>query len=305
MCARYSCRPVVNNICSKEYLPGTYNQQAPWTVLRLFNTSAVCKDQSQGSHLARQDYPLYYFRVREYVKRVIMAEKFDFEHAWLAKFSNCLNEVAGEEIREIVMQGSYSLSADTEPLEVIHWSQVAMQRLETSVDDRSLKSIMTGCACQYPKSELQDLRRDYEATKDINLVHRKLQARFETFLRETLGLEEDLVVEVVEKGWGTAGIRNGDTIIATKIPKSGFLEEYLKEGDTEKKRQIYCHCPRVRDALTLSEKLPTSYCYCGAGFYKGIWEEILQEPVEVEVLESVLSGGEVCKVAIHLPEVCQ
>jgi len=44
-----------------------------------------------------------------------------------------------------------------------------------------------------------------------------------------------------------------------------------------------------------------TYCYCGAGFYKGIWEEILQEPVEVEVLESVLKANEVCKIAIHLP----
>jgi len=231
-----------------------------------------------------------------------MPEKFDFERAWLEKFSNCLCEVAGDEIREIVMQGSESLSSDTKPLEVIHWSQVAMERLEASVDEGSLKSIMTGCACQYPKFDLQDLRRDYEATKDINRAHRKLQDRFETFLRKTLELEEDLVVEVVEKGWGTAGILNGDTIIATKIPKSGYLEEYLRETDPEKKRQIYCHCPRARDALALSEKLPKSYCYCGAGFYKGIWEEILQEPVEVEVLESVLSGGEVCRVAIVLPE---
>jgi hypothetical protein len=36
-------------------------------------------------------------------------------------------------------------------------------------------------------------------------------------------------------------------------------------------------------------------------FRKGGWEEILQEPVEIELLESVLKGDEVCKVAIHLP----
>ena len=44
------------------------------------------------------------------------------------------------------------------------------------------------------------------------------------------------------------------------------------------------------------------YCYCGAGFYKGIWETILGEQVRVEVLESVMMGGDVCKIAIHLPE---
>jgi len=46
---------------------------------------------------------------------------------------------------------------------------------------------------------------------------------------------------------------------------------------------------------------PPVYCYCGAGFYKGIWEEILQQPVEVQVLESVLKGDKVCKIAVHLP----
>ena len=29
-----------------------------------------------------------------------MSETYDFERAWLAKFANCLNEVAGEEVRE-------------------------------------------------------------------------------------------------------------------------------------------------------------------------------------------------------------
>jgi predicted hydrocarbon binding protein len=52
----------------------------------------------------------------------------------------------------------------------------------------------------------------------------------------------------------------------------------------------------------LEPALPEDYCYCGAGFYKGIWEEILGEPVEVEVLESVLQGGDVCRIAIHLPD---
>ena len=92
-----------------------------------------------------------------------------------------------------------------------------------------------------------------------------------------------------------------NTIIAIKIPKSGYLVEYMKETDPEKKRQYYCQCPRIRDVLKTSETISTTYCYCGAGFYKGIWEEILQKPVEVEVLESVLQGDEVCKIAVYLP----
>ena len=112
---------------------------------------------------------------------------------------------------------------------------------------------------------------------------------------------DELIEEIVGRGWGAAGIKRDNAIIATKIPKSGYLVEYMKETDPEKKQQYYCHCPRVRDVLKTSESISATYCYCGAGFYKGIWEEILQAPVEVEVLESVLKGDEVCTIAIHLP----
>ena len=114
-------------------------------------------------------------------------------------------------------------------------------------------------------------------------------------------LDSELINEIVKRGWGLAGIKEGDTIIATKIPKSGFLVEYMNEKDPEKKRQYYCHCPRIRDALKSSERISPIYCYCGAGFYRGIWEEILQEPVKVGVLETVLKGDDVCKIAIYLP----
>ena len=230
-----------------------------------------------------------------------MSETHDFERAWLAKFSGCLDEIAGEEIRQQVMGGSETLSARSSRREVIDWSKRALERLESLVDAEKCKDIMTGCACQYPKSGLQEARKMYAATGDLDLVHQMLQEQFESFLRDSLELSDELVKEIVGKGWGLAGTREGDTIIATKIPKSGYLIQYMEETDPEKKRQHYCHCPRIRDVLKTVDTISTTYCYCGAGFYKGIWEEILQQPVKVQVLESVLEGDEVCKIAVHLP----
>ena len=152
-----------------------------------------------------------------------------------------------------------------------------------------------------PKQGLRAARQAYEETGDLSVVHGMLQAQFEAFLRNSLELEEEYVEKVVNRGWGLAGILDGDRILATKIPKSGYLAAYMEETDPEKRRQYYCHCPRVREILKTQESLPVTYCYCGAGFYKGIWEEILQEPVEVEVLESVLGGDEVCSIAVYLP----
>jgi predicted hydrocarbon binding protein len=230
-----------------------------------------------------------------------MPEKHDFERAWLVKFANCLEEVAGEEIREQVMAGSEGLSAQSDRQQVIDWSRQAMERLDALVDPQGRKEIMTGCACQYPKSQLQEIKRTFAETQDLDLAHRMLQEQFEAFLEDTLQLDGELVQEIVARGWGAAGIKEGNTIIATKIPKSGFLVEYMNETDPQEKRRHYCHCPRVRDVLRTQDSISTTYCYCGAGFYKGIWEEILGEPVEVELLQSVLKGDDVCQIAIELP----
>lgn len=229
-----------------------------------------------------------------------MSQQQDFERAWLARLSSCLDEIAGQRIRMEVMKGHEELSSRSSRGEVIAWSKGAMERLDALVAEEKRRKIMSGCACQYPKSDLQEIKRRYETTRDTGLAHRMLQERFESFLT-SLRLDDKLVTEIVKRGWGVAGIKQGDTIIATKLPKSGYLSEYMRETDPAKQRQLYCHCPRIRDVLKTSEVISPTYCYCGAGFYRGIWEEILQQPVMVEVLETVLKGDQVCKIAVHLP----
>jgi predicted hydrocarbon binding protein len=230
-----------------------------------------------------------------------MSESFDFERYWLGKLARCVEEMAGTEVTAEVMAGSERLSGGSDRQAVIAWTRRAMERLEGLVHEATGQAILTGCACQYPRADLQPMREAYAESGDVGLAHSMLQAQFESFLREQLALDEEMVADVVGRGWGAAGTLSGDRIVATKIPKSGYLVEYMEETDPARKRALYCHCPRVRDALQMGETLPATYCYCGAGFYKGIWEEILQRPVEVELLESVLAGGEVCRVAIHVP----
>ena len=199
------------------------------------------------------------------------------------------------------MKGSEDFSDNSSREEVINWSKEAMKKLDSLVDEKRRIEIMTGCACQYPKSDLKEMRKTYEETKDIDLVHQMLQEQFVSFLKNSLKLNNELIEEIVKRGWGSGGVKKGNTIIATKIPKSGYLIEYMQETDPEKKRALYCHCPRIREAIKSGTKISLTYCYCGAGFYRGIWEYILQQSVKVEVLESVLRGDDVCKIEIHLP----
>jgi len=231
-----------------------------------------------------------------------MSEKFDFEKYWLKKFSNCISEIAGEKVRNEVMVGSEELSDSSSTKEVVNWSNQAMKKLTSLVDDKKQVDIMVGCACQYPKPQLNEIKEKYEETKDISLALHMLQGQFETLLKDTLKLDENISKTIIERGWGAAGVRKGNTIIATKIPKSAYIKDYFNATNPDDKRALYCHCPRVRDVLKMPiENLPEIYCYCGAGFYKDIWETILQKPVKVEVLETVMKGDDVCKIAIHLP----
>ncbi len=225
----------------------------------------------------------------------------DFEKSWLEKFASCLYMVAGAEMRDEIMAGCEGLSDDAGREAIVEWTKKAMVRLEERVGENDRIEIMTGCSCQYPKADLEDVRLKYEETEDVDVVLDMLQNKFLSFLENDLNLDAELVSNIVERGWGLAGRREGRKIIATKIPKSAYILRYMKESDPVKKRAIYCHCPRIRDSFKSDVSISPTYCYCGAGYYKGIWEEILQRPVKVELLESVLKGDDVCKVAVHLP----
>lgn len=48
--------------------------------------------------------------------------------------------------------------------------------------------------------------------------------------------------------------------------------------------------------------MPSSLCHCSAGFTKLPWDVIFQEDTEVEVLETVLGGGERCVFSMRIPK---
>ncbi len=225
----------------------------------------------------------------------------DFESQWQDKLSRALDKKVGSQERNTLLAGGEELSDQSTPRQRLAWTCQVIERLEDIADLAARQEILTDCHCQYPVEDLQDVKALYRETGEIDSALAALQAKFETFLREDLGLEEKLVETIRSRGWGLAGIRKGQQVIATKIPKSAYLRKYFLASDPLEKRRLYCHCPRVRDEVGNAPTLPLEYCHCGAGFYQGIWEEILGQPVQVDVLQSVMQGDEVCQVAVHLP----
>ena len=196
----------------------------------------------------------------------------DFERAWMGKLADSLERVADAAARGQVMQGSEGLNDASPRDEVVAWTREAMGRLEALTTEQQQRDIMAGCACRYAVERLQTIREAYANNEDLTQAHAMLQEQFVGFLRRQVGLEEELVQEVLRRGWGVAGVLEGDTVIATKIPKSGNLREYLLGNDDGQKRELYCHCPRVREMLAAGETLCT-----GPGFldteiaYAAVW----------------------------------
>ncbi len=187
-----------------------------------------------------------------------MAEKtreIDFEYQWQDKLGVAVTEHAGEDARAAVLEGGGEISDNSTHRERLAWTCQMLERLEQYADSDTRQEILTQCACQYPLDDLLQVKMTYRVNRDIDQVLDLLQGIFEYFLHN-LELEEELIQTILDQGWGLAGRREGNTIIATKIPKSGYLREYFQEEDPIEKRRLYCHCPRVRDEVGNDPKLP-------------------------------------------------
>jgi predicted hydrocarbon binding protein len=83
-----------------------------------------------------------------------------------------------------------------------------------------------------------------------------------------------------------------------------FLKQLGNQGGGKFRREsnsiiaVYhrCYCGSVSKTR---DDIPLAYCYCGAGWYKRLFEEVLGRPVRVEVLQSIANGADRCVLRIH------
>lgn len=216
----------------------------------------------------------------------------NFEKQWLDKLQNGLKQIDKGNL-------FLELTKDKEDQPLVEWTDTLMKMLKVNLSQEEINKVMTGCACVTPKHNLEHIRLEYAKTKDLKKVHTMLQETFEKFIKQYKNLDEKQMKFLRKNGWGMAGNLEGNMIISTKIPKE--FHKYFQTSEAQKKKYYYCHCPRIRNLFLSNEKTPdVNYCYCGAGFYKDLWEYILQKKICVEIIESLMKGDEVCKIAIYV-----
>jgi hypothetical protein len=174
--------------------------------------------------------------------------------------------------------------------------------------EKSIEFFKPGLRNKYPDSYVKG-RETFKKSQDIDkLLKIKHQTLVDNLTKHyeanTLFFAQPITKDVLEFVKNdqkiSAGIREGNRIIMKKIPC--MTKMALSETETRKRNYYVCHNPMIREAL-LEEDQPIDpiFCNCSGGFIKNYWEGVLECPVDVELLDSVIMGGKFCEFAIHLP----
>jgi hypothetical protein len=81
-------------------------------------------------------------------------------------------------------------------------------------------------------------------------------------------------------------------------------KKHIQANNKRMKGFYSCYCPWVRGAIKngTEKELFSKFCYCSAGYTQKYWDVVFDQPTKVEPIESPLTGGLLCKFAVHIPK---
>ena len=220
-----------------------------------------------------------------------------------------LATVAGDETRRKVYAGvtlpPIGAPQDAYP-PVTH---TILDRMETELPPATCREVLTWNYHGVPAAAFQEAKTRFEQSASLDDYlkgeHERLVAELEHCMSEgRLWYEQEITPDVVALVKSNpeinTGVRRGDTIFKVKIPYAP--QQYLAEKDPTMKRYYACHCQLVRTVLRDgTPRISPTFCYCSAGYEKVHFDVVFGEPVEVEVLETLLNGDPRCRFAIKIP----
>jgi hypothetical protein len=228
----------------------------------------------------------------------------------MENFSERLANEFSQELRDHVFGGMEIPPLGISPLEKPEYTKKLISRLEKKLGtEECAKFLNRGLRDRYEESRKPDREKFLESENIDDFLewkHKDFVATLKKHCKDgTLFFTQEITKEVLDYVKADphieSGVREGDKIIIKKIPH--MAKEYLAERDSRKKQYYYCHCPWVKEAFRESDRpLSPVFCNCSAGFYRAYWEIVFDQPVRVDVLQSLLSGDLICKFAVYLPE---
>ncbi len=89
-----------------------------------------------------------------------------------------------------------------------------------------------------------------------------------------------------------------DAFIKLLIRDTAVFGRMEREGDIL--NVIYPRC--ICWAKFAAGKISPTFCHCGNGYVKQLFEGALGRPVQVEMMKSIAAGDEECRFAVHLDQ---
>ncbi len=200
-------------------------------------------------------------------------------HEWERLLAEGAEKVLGVEARQRLMQGIESITPESSFDDYTAWIQGAIERLDALTGDEEKKcQVVSHCAHVFPQERIDHLRLIYE------------RGQFDDILREMY----------TDDFWYEKPLRRGNVLYMRKNPFNP--EGYENAATPAERRKAYCHCSFAHPYLDeIPARLSPTFCFCGAGWYRRLWEGILGQPVKIEHVETLLRGNEQCTLTITLP----
>ncbi len=190
------------------------------------------------------------------------------------------------------------------------YTREVMEKLLDLMDRTQVRKSLAHNNHQIPKEAFQTEKEIFDETDSlddylIGLNQRGIDTLQKHADTNVIWFEQEINQDVVDYVKRNPEImsatRVGNKLYTAKIPYDTI--NFLKTYDPILKRYYACHCPFVRAELKHGPtQVDKDWCYCSAGFTKVLYEVLFEEEVEIEVLESVLSGSTLCRFAITIPD---
>jgi len=207
---------------------------------------------------------------------------------WRQKIKENTLNIAGKQVHDLVEKNDFN--------DEVLYSKQLIRDLKNNIIENKIKDIFCASACHMPHEFLENAKKAYQETGEIEAARKELLVVFEQKTKVDKQMTQEQFDTCLDLGMGLAGLPVNKDILVTKIP-SRFQEYYL-ETDPIKKKSLYCHCKRVRHDLLQNSNLDSIYCHCGGGFYQDIWEYITEKKVTIEVVKNLFDGDDVCQFKI-------
>lgn len=186
------------------------------------------------------------------------------KHGMLIVLEKIIERFVREEVMKKVMEKSEEITEKTDAEKKASWMKGAMERLDQLVGEETKFRIMENCGFNCAEMNRGAIEEAVARRKNFKTVDQFLEAEQKKPMK------------------GTRLVREGSLLYQFYTPQSFGVR---------------CYCEMVAAA---EGRVSPTYCHCSKGFVMKLWEAVLKRPVEVEFVQSVISGAEECKFVIHL-----